>query len=36
MCRDPRFAQRLADLQVYVRQHHAEKDMAAIGKAVLP
>ena len=35
MCRDPRFAQRLADLQVYVRQHHAEKDMAAIGKAVL-
>ncbi len=35
MCRDPRFAQRLADLQVYVRQHHAEKDLAAIGKAVL-
>jgi alkylation response protein AidB-like acyl-CoA dehydrogenase len=35
MCRDPRFAQRLADLQVYVRQHHAEKDLAAIGKTVL-
>jgi alkylation response protein AidB-like acyl-CoA dehydrogenase len=35
MCRDPRFAQRLADLQVYVRQHHAEKDLAAIGRAVL-
>jgi alkylation response protein AidB-like acyl-CoA dehydrogenase len=35
LCRDPRFAQRLADLQVYVRQHHAEQDLAAIGKAVL-
>ncbi|MET0234494.1 MAG: acyl-CoA dehydrogenase family protein [Kibdelosporangium sp.] len=35
MCRDRRFAQRLADLQVYVRQHHAEKDLAAIGREVL-
>jgi alkylation response protein AidB-like acyl-CoA dehydrogenase len=35
MCRDRRFAQRLADLQVYVRQHHAEKDLAAIGSEVL-
>ena len=35
MCRNRRFGQRLADLQVYVRQHHAEKDLAAIGKAVL-
>ncbi|MFC0438300.1 acyl-CoA dehydrogenase family protein [Kutzneria buriramensis] len=35
MCRDPRFAQRLADLQVYVRQHHAEKDLAAIGREVV-
>jgi alkylation response protein AidB-like acyl-CoA dehydrogenase len=35
LCRDRRFAQQLADLQVYVRQHHAEKDLAALGEAVL-
>jgi hypothetical protein len=35
LCRDRRFAQRLADLQVYVRQHHAEKDLAVLGRAVL-
>jgi alkylation response protein AidB-like acyl-CoA dehydrogenase len=35
LCRDRRFAQQLADLQVYVRQHHAEKDLAALGGAVL-
>ncbi|WP_084468215.1 acyl-CoA dehydrogenase family protein [Actinokineospora inagensis] len=33
--RDRAFAQRLADLQVYVRQHHAERDMAALGRTVL-
>lgn len=35
MCRDRRFAQRLADLGVYVRQHHAERDLAALGRQVL-
>jgi alkylation response protein AidB-like acyl-CoA dehydrogenase len=35
LCRDRAFAQRLADLQVYVRQHHAERDLAALGRAVL-
>jgi alkylation response protein AidB-like acyl-CoA dehydrogenase len=34
LCRDHRFAQRLADLQVYVRQHHAERDLARLGAAV--
>lgn len=35
LCRDRRFARRLADLQVYVRQHHAERDLATLGAAVL-
>ena len=35
LCRDRRFAQRLADLQVYARQHHAERDLAALGRMVL-
>lgn len=35
LCRDRRFAQQLADLQVYVRQHHAERDLAGLGRAVL-
>ncbi|PPK65044.1 acyl-CoA dehydrogenase family protein [Actinokineospora auranticolor] len=35
LCRDRVFAQRLADLQVYVRQHHAERDLAALGRTVL-
>ena len=30
-----KFGQRLADLQVYVRQHHAERDLAALGRMVL-
>ncbi|MDT7724529.1 MAG: hypothetical protein QOI21_1105 [Actinomycetota bacterium] len=34
MCRDRRFPQQLADLQVYVRQHHAERDLAALGAQV--
>ncbi|MFI5585295.1 acyl-CoA dehydrogenase family protein [Amycolatopsis sp. NPDC051758] len=34
-CRDRRFAQRIADLPVYVRQHHAERDLAALGRTVL-
>ncbi|MBD8042377.1 acyl-CoA dehydrogenase [Arthrobacter sp. Sa2BUA2] len=28
-------ARRVADLQVYIRQHHAERDHAALGKALL-
>ncbi|GAA2998184.1 acyl-CoA dehydrogenase family protein [Actinokineospora diospyrosa] len=35
LSRDRQFAQRLADLQVYVRQHHAERDLAALGRTVL-
>ncbi|WIX76501.1 acyl-CoA dehydrogenase family protein [Amycolatopsis carbonis] len=35
MCRDRRFAQRLADLQVFVRQHHGERDLAALGRRVV-
>ncbi|SEF21606.1 Acyl-CoA dehydrogenase [Amycolatopsis pretoriensis] len=34
-CRDRRFAQRVADLPVYVRQHHAERDLATLGRTVL-
>ncbi|MDT8913150.1 acyl-CoA dehydrogenase family protein [Amycolatopsis sp. PS_44_ISF1] len=35
LCRDRRFAQHLADLQVFIRQHHAERDLAALGRGVL-
>ncbi|MFD8493786.1 acyl-CoA dehydrogenase family protein [Amycolatopsis sp. NPDC059657] len=35
MCRDHRFAQQLADLLVYVRQHHAERALATLGARVL-
>jgi hypothetical protein len=35
LCRDRRFAQQLADLEVYVRQHHAERDLAVLGENVL-
>jgi alkylation response protein AidB-like acyl-CoA dehydrogenase len=31
LCWDPRLAQKLADLQVYIRQHHGEADLAALG-----
>ena len=31
---DDRHARRIADLQMYVRQHHAERDVAALGRAV--
>lgn len=33
--RDADFAHRLADLEVYVRQHHAERDLARLGAAEL-
>jgi hypothetical protein len=32
---DEEHARRVADLQLYVRQHHAERDLAALGAAVL-
>lgn len=32
---DPAVAHRLADLPVYVRQHHAERDLASLGHEVL-
>ncbi|MFI5615606.1 acyl-CoA dehydrogenase [Amycolatopsis sp. NPDC051903] len=35
MCRNRGFSQRLADLQVFVRQHHGDRDLAALGRRVL-
>ena len=35
LCRDGDFAHRLADLSVYVRQQHAERDLAALGGHIL-
>ena len=32
---DARHAQRVADLQLYVRQHHAERDDAALGRRLI-
>lgn len=32
---DARHARRVADLSLYVRQHHAERDEASVGRAVL-
>ena len=34
-CRDPRFARMAADLPVFLRQSHAERDCAALGERVL-
>lgn len=34
-CLDPRFARMAADLPVFVRQSHAERDFAALGERVL-
>ena len=33
-CRDPHFARMAADLPVFVRQSHAERDFAALGERV--
>lgn len=33
-CKDPHFAQLMADLPVYVRQSHAERDLAGLGEFV--
>ena len=35
LCWDRRLAQHLADLQVYIRQHHGEADLAALGSRIL-
>ncbi|MFF6837067.1 acyl-CoA dehydrogenase [Streptomyces sp. NPDC012438] len=34
LCHDAEHAQRVADLTVYIRQHHAERDLAALGRLV--
>lgn len=34
LSRDRAFAQSLADLQLYVRQHHAERDLATLGRRI--
>jgi alkylation response protein AidB-like acyl-CoA dehydrogenase len=33
---EPDHATRISDLRVYLRQHHAERDTAALGRAALP
>jgi hypothetical protein len=35
LCWDRAFAQHLADLAVYIRQHHAERDLAGLGRHLL-
>ena len=35
MCRNPRFARAMADLPVFLRQSHAERDLAALGQQIL-
>lgn len=35
LARDERHARRVADLELYLRQHHAERDQAALGRVVL-
>lgn len=35
LCRDARFAQAMADLPVFLRQSHAERDLAALGAQAL-
>ncbi|WAJ46532.1 acyl-CoA dehydrogenase [Mycobacterium sp. Aquia_216] len=32
LCQDSRHAQRVADLSIYIRQSHAERDLAALGR----
>jgi hypothetical protein len=32
LCQDGRHAQRVADLSIYIRQSHAERDLAALGR----
>ena len=35
LAKEPEHARRVADLQLYVRQHHAERDAAALGSQLL-
>lgn len=35
LCRDPQFAQAMADLPVFLRQSHAERDLAALGQLAM-
>jgi hypothetical protein len=35
LCRNPRFARAMADLPVFLRQSHAERDLAALGQQVI-
>lgn len=35
LCRNPRFARAMADLPVFLRQSHAERDMAQLGELAL-
>ena len=35
LCREPHFAALMADLPVFIRQSHAERDLAELGSAVL-
>jgi hypothetical protein len=32
LCQDGRHAQRVADLTIYIRQSHAERDLAELGR----
>jgi hypothetical protein len=34
LCHDERHARAVADLTVYLRQHHAEADLAELGRLV--
>jgi hypothetical protein len=34
-CRDRQFARLIADLPVFLRQSHAERDLAALGQTVI-
>lgn len=36
LSREPEHARRVADLSLYLRQHHAERDAVALGRMVLP
>ncbi|MFE2378776.1 acyl-CoA dehydrogenase [Streptomyces sp. NPDC059398] len=36
LCHDTRHARAVADLTVYIRQHHAERDLAALGSLLVP
>lgn len=35
LCREPRFARAMADLPVFLRQSHAERDLAALGQLAI-